>query len=92
MMLGRDITLPPQVLAVAPTDCSMIIRFCRDTPPESPWDEPLCTEVEENNALMEQGRFEALRLDPGAHPPRRCALERWPDRRMFRPGTVNAQR
>ena len=57
----RDVTLPPQLLEIAPTNCAMTIKWCRDTPPESPWDDPTCAEVEENNTLRDRGDFASLR-------------------------------
>lgn len=57
----RDVILPPQPLEIAPTNCSMTIKWCRDTPPVSPWDDPLCAEVEENNALRDRGDLASLR-------------------------------
>jgi hypothetical protein len=57
----RDVILPPQPLEIAPTNCAITIKWCRDTPPVSPWDDPLCADVEEHNALRDRGDFASLR-------------------------------
>ncbi|HYC89013.1 MAG TPA: hypothetical protein VEO54_07370 [Thermoanaerobaculia bacterium] len=60
-MQGRDVVLPAHALEVAGTRCTMTIKMCRDMPPVSLWDEPLCSELDEINALIEKNDLASLR-------------------------------
>lgn len=51
-------TVVPEPAAVR---CNFTVALCRDTLPDSPWDDPLCSEREQNDALLEKDDREALR-------------------------------
>lgn len=58
---SRDVVLPAQALEIGMLRCAVNVKMCRDTPPVSPWDDPLCSDLDETNALIEKNDLEVLR-------------------------------
>ncbi|HUR82697.1 MAG TPA: carboxypeptidase-like regulatory domain-containing protein [Thermoanaerobaculia bacterium] len=58
---GRDLDLGARPMKSVATDCSMTIKFCREQPPRSIWDHPICSEADGVTALLQAKDYESLR-------------------------------